>query len=69
MSDLHEHTAYSISRFILRAADYHPIKITEPLYDKTNENNYAPIEEAGGPFSNSNTDGNPYWAEILILCM
>ena len=31
-------------RFILRAADYHPIKITEPLYNKTNENHYAPIE-------------------------
>ena len=46
MSELHEHTASPISRFILRAADYNPIKITEPLYDKTNENNYAPIEDS-----------------------
>ena len=44
MSDLHEYTA--ISRFILRVADYYPFKITEPLYDKTNENNYAPIEDS-----------------------
>ena len=46
MSDLHEYTALPISRFILRAADYYPIKITEPLYDKTNEKNYAPIEDS-----------------------
>ena len=44
--DLHEYTAYTISRFILRAADYYPINITEPLYDKTNENNYVPIEDS-----------------------
>ena len=31
---------------ILIAADYHPIKIIEPLYDKTNEINYAPIEDS-----------------------
>ena len=30
----------------LRAADCHPIKITEPLYDETNENNYARIEDS-----------------------
>ena len=28
------------------SSDYYPIKITEPLYDKTNENNYAPIEDS-----------------------
>ena len=31
---------------VLRAADYHPIKIIEPIYDKTNEINYAPIEDS-----------------------
>ena len=24
----------------------YPIKITEPLYDKTNENNYVPIKDS-----------------------
>ena len=46
---LKEHQSAHISVFfthwrILRAADYHPIKIIEPLYDKTNEINYTPIE-------------------------
>ena len=27
------------------SSHYHLIKITEPLYDKTNENNYAPIKD------------------------
>ena len=42
MSDLHEYTAKPISRFILRAADYHPIKKTEPVHEKTNETNKRP---------------------------
>ena len=41
---LNEHKSAHILVF-LRAADYHQIKI-EPLYDKTNEINYAPIEDS-----------------------
>ena len=39
-------TYFGIFKGCIRAADYHPIMIIEPLYDKTNEINYAPTEDS-----------------------